>query len=75
MPRLDFPRLWRHTVVDEESLVAAGHKVAGLLVGAITNLCRDASAMVSCDKIFPNLSSHTIVIPSLSTPWRVVPWA
>jgi hypothetical protein len=27
------------TVVDEESLVAGGHEVAGLLVGAVSDLC------------------------------------
>jgi len=28
-----------HTVVDEEGLVAAGHHVAGLAVGSVSDLC------------------------------------
>lgn len=32
--------IYLHTVVDDESLVAGGHEVTGLLVGAVANLSR-----------------------------------
>ena len=38
------------TVVDDESLVAGGHQVTGLLVGSVTDLSR-----VSAPIAFPNL--------------------
>ena len=33
------------TVVDDESLVAGGHQVTGLLVGSVTDLCRTRQSM------------------------------
>ena len=33
-------------VVDEESLVAGGHHVTGLLVGAVTDLISNASVLI-----------------------------
>lgn len=36
-------QVYSRTVVDDESLVAGGHQVAGLPVGSVTDLCRNVS--------------------------------
>jgi hypothetical protein len=57
----------RPTVGDEESLVARGHKVAGLPVGTVTDLI----ACVSPNST-SNSSSRPVHIPKVYTPARRV---
>lgn len=65
------------TVVDDESLVAGGHQVAGLLVGSVTDLSRVSAPIPSTISFNSSTASLDLdpVVGVLRGNRYSVPWA
>lgn len=65
-----------HTVADDESLVAGGHQVAGLLVGSVTDLSQLSAPAQTFSLFHHDVVRFGNVVQSCGVWWRQsVPWA